>query len=94
MRDKSRSPNGVKLIYFRTCPKAAEAKVALKDAGIAAYLEVVQDDLELDDLHMLFSSPTILVDDRIVFGGRQDGSGACSTGMIRIEQILKELKGE
>lgn len=81
----------IKVVYFKDCPNAAMAKHAIEASCSEEYEEVIQDDLDPSDPNLAFSSPTILVDDQIVFGGRQDGIRGCSIGRIDPELIKERL---
>ena len=85
----------IKLLYHLECPNAAKAIEALKNARVA-FEAVVQDRLPLNDPLRLFSSPSILVDDTLVFGAASTGaSGACTMAAIsdeRIEEMIRRLQ--
>lgn len=88
--------NRLTLIYFRECPNAGRARELLKESGFA-FREVVQDELSPDSRLRRYTSPTLLAEDRLVFGGElgQGGTGCTITipSAPQLKQLLAELAG-
>lgn len=82
----------VQLIYFDGCPHAAHAKAVLDDLGVA-YVAVRQDDLAPADSRGAYSSPTILLDGRVIHGAALSGAGGgCSVEPPDAGAIAKALR--
>ena len=58
----------VELVFFTGCPKVADARAVLAGAGVADFREIAQEDLPADDSRRTLSSPSLLVDGRLVVG--------------------------
>ncbi len=67
----------IELIYFSDCPNVEKARNAIRASGVTEFSEVEQDKLSTESLYRRFSSPTILVNGKIV-AGSQNGAAACS----------------
>lgn len=78
------------LIFFKGCPNAQTAKTALGKCGIA-YVEVIQDDLAQGHPYRKFSSPTILMNGKVVIGTEQTGDAGCSIGNVTLEEMIESL---
>lgn len=85
-------PN-VKVIYFRGCPRAQVAMQAIEATGVMDAEYVVQDELSANDPQLRFSSPSILVGEQVIYGGFQEGAGACSSEPISKERIVNLILG-
>jgi hypothetical protein len=81
-----------RLIYFIGCPNYEPAKSLLEKAGVE-FEEVCQDEISSSDPHKEFSSPTLLMDDRIIFGSRVSGSGGgCLWKLPTIDELVEAIK--
>lgn len=78
----------VTLITFRGCPNADKARLALKNIGLS-FKDILSDDLPIGHPWREYSSPTILKNEKLVFGSAQGGNGACSLN-VPSENELKE----
>ena len=67
----------VELVFFEGCPSLPRAREALKAAGVASPVEVVQDHLPEGHPRKAYSSPSILVDGSLIVGLLQ-ASPACT----------------
>jgi predicted thioredoxin/glutaredoxin len=67
----------VELIYFQGCPNAERAREALRNAGRTDFLEINQSEIEEKSPYKKYSSPSILVDGKLV-AGSPASAGACS----------------
>lgn len=67
----------VELIFFNGCPEVDHARMAIRSAGVANFVEVNQDNLPKDSPYRTFSSPSILLNGKLVAGSLVTG-GACS----------------
>ncbi len=67
----------LKLIYFEGCPNAKNAKLALEQAG-CDFEEIDQGSLPERHPMKCYSSPTILLEDEIIFGTKTGSAGGCS----------------
>ena len=77
------------LIYFEGCPNAAKARSLLEAVG-KPFQEVRQDDLPDGHPHKAYTSPSILLGERVVFGMSSDETG-CSIQPFDEEKILAEI---
>jgi len=66
----------VEVVYFTGCPLLERARRALRDAGVSSFQEVNQDKLPAGHDYLRLSSPSILLDGRLVAGNRTD-KGCC-----------------
>ncbi len=78
----------ITLLTFRGCPNADPVREVLRKLGIA-FRDVLSDDLPQSHPWRAYSSPTILQNDKIVFGTDQGGDGACSLN-VPTEEFLKD----
>lgn len=83
--------NELTLITFKGCPNAARARELLAAAG-KPFTEVVQDDLPAGHPHRGYTSPTILLGERIIYGAAS-GEEGCSIGPVDEQAILSQLGG-
>lgn len=67
----------VELVYFVGCPHIELAKSAILAAGFSSFSEVDLGCLREDHPYQRYSSPTILIDGRLVAGSK-NGGAACS----------------
>jgi hypothetical protein len=67
----------VELVYFGLCPNVDRAREAIRKAGIESFNEVNQDSTGAEHPYTHYSSPTVLVNGRIV-AGSCNGGAACS----------------
>lgn len=79
----------VVLIYFDSCPNVQLAKKLLDELGLS-YSEVNQDKISKDHKYAYYSSPTVLIDDEILFGSKTQGGG-CSFKIPSIEELRKRI---
>ena len=79
-----------KLIYFKGCPNYMPAEQLLKDSGID-FQSICQDELSNSDPLKNYSSPTLLIKDKIIFGSKTTGGG-CSVLLPSKGQLLELLK--
>ena len=78
----------LKLVYFEGCPNAPKAVNLLESIG-EDFERINQETLPPADPYRNYASPTLLLNDRIVFGAITDGSGGCSL-CIPTQEVLKE----
>jgi glutaredoxin len=78
----------LKFIYFTGCPNAQKMKETLEDLDYQLD-EIEQTSLQSGDQYKNYSSPTVIKDERIIFGGKAEGGG-CSLNMPTKDK-LKEL---
>ncbi len=81
----------LKLIYFSGCPNVQPAKDLIASAGLAAD-EVDQDDLPESDPLRGYSSPTLLIGDKILFGSAVGVGGGCSLGLPSPDEFQKLIR--
>ncbi len=81
------------LVYFRGCPNAEIAMELLKDVGIE-YTIACQDDLPPGHELREYSSPTLLENGEVVFGGRNAGAEVCTLGIPSERELLERIYGE
>jgi hypothetical protein len=80
------------LIYFNGCPNYKPAKDLLVEAGIE-FVEVCQDKIDEADPLKEYSSPTLLMGDRIIFGTKVSGSGGgCSWKIPSVDELKDAIK--
>ncbi len=79
----------LKLIYFAGCPNAAAARAILQESGMP-FEEVRQDDLPENDPLRGYTSPTILLGDRVVYG-TASGDAGCSLAPPDAANILDQI---
>jgi hypothetical protein len=82
----------LKLIYFKECPNAERAMSLVTNAGYK-FTAVCQDDLAEHDSMMNYSSPTLLLNDKvIIFGAKASSGGSCSIELPSSIEIAKRIK--
>ncbi len=80
----------LKLVYFDGCPNAPAIIAQLREIG--AEFEIIdQNSLPPGDPLRMYSSPTLLQDDRIIVGSEVDGNGGCSFRVPSSTEDLAEL---
>jgi hypothetical protein len=82
------------LITFKGCPIVKKAKSLLAEAQLK-YTEVQQD--ELPELHpyRAYSSPSLLKDDRLIFGSRTGSqSYGCTMAIPTLMELTQKLGRE
>ena len=80
----------VELVYFDGCPNVEQAREAIRTAG-ASFEEVKQNPLLGDNPYRGYSSPSVLVDGRLV-AGSCNGAAACSiTDWAAASRKIREL---
>ncbi|MBN22432.1 MAG: hypothetical protein CL678_14205 [Bdellovibrionaceae bacterium] len=81
--------SAVKLIYFEGCPNAEKVQTLLR--AVTSQFEVIrQDTLPEDSNYRNYTSPTILNDSEVIFGGHASGGG-CSLQLPNQEELQKKL---
>ena len=84
--------NQIKLIYFLDCPNFPIVKNILLDMGLI-FEEVEQNSLPNNQPLKLLTSPSILKDDKLVFGQRTDSAiGGCSLNLPQKADLIDRLK--
>lgn len=66
----------IELVYFEGCPNVERARTVIRSIMIE-FSEVKQDHLAQGDPYRRYSSPTILVDGKIIVGSENEAA-ACS----------------
>lgn len=79
-----------KLIFFKGCPNYQPAIDLLNEVGLN-FETICQDDLEDSSSFKKYSSPTLLLDEKIIFGSLAIGGG-CSLQLPNKEDLLKILE--
>ena len=67
----------VELVFFDGCPNVDLARNSIRSAGVSDFLEINQNKLAEAHPYRRFSSPSILVDGKILVGSENGGS-SCS----------------
>ena len=80
----------LKLIYFEGCPNAEKAISLLEQTKISDYQKVVQDTLAKDDVMQGYASPTLLIDNKIIFGAIA-GDGGCTLNLPSLAELVVKL---
>ena len=79
------------LVYFTGCPNASEAQLRLRNAGLD-FDEEDQNVLPRGHAHLKFTSPTLLLGEKIVFGSTSDSEeGGCSLDLPEASEIRERL---
>jgi hypothetical protein len=82
----------VKLIYFEGCPKLNQVRDLLRSIPGVHIEEVRQDDLPEGARFLGYSSPSVLLEGRIIYGTEiNDAQGGCSIGDPDIREIQRLL---
>jgi glutaredoxin len=87
---QKRAMTSIQLITFNGCPNADKFRNILSHVGIN-FEDVVQDKLEENHPLKRYSSPTILIDNRVLVGSQSNGGG-CSVINVSIEELEKKIK--
>lgn len=71
----------IELIYFNECPNWQKVRDLLVEQGFTDIKLIDQNDLPNDSQYKLYSSPTLLVNNKVIMGSKICSSsvGACST---------------
>ena len=77
------------LIYFEGCPNAGKARTLLESAG-KPFREICQDDLADGHPHKAYTSPSILLGNKVVFGMSSDEAG-CTVQPFDEEKFLADI---
>ena len=77
------------IIYFTGCPLVDRARRALREAGVAQFVETNQDKLAAGDARKDLSSPSLLVDGKLVAGSR---GAASSCSIVDWDAVTRDLK--
>ncbi len=80
----------LRLVYFEGCPNAKLAEQRLREAGIE-FEKICQDSLPDDSPYKKYSSPTLLMEEAIVFGASTGTDGGCSIDMPDVLELKKRL---
>lgn len=80
----------VKLIYFKGCPNAEKALSALKATKIP-FTPIEQTALPSGSPYKLYSSPTILNGEAILYGSKSGEGGGCSLDTPTTAGLLQKL---
>ena len=84
----------ITLIYFGACQNYKNVKNLLVHIGVA-FNEINQDDLVNGHPFKLFTSPTILKNDYLIFGERIDSAGGgCSIRIPKREELEQKLAND
>ncbi|MDT8447388.1 MAG: hypothetical protein RRB13_10905 [bacterium] len=76
-----------KLIYFTGCPNAKPTKRLLAQAGAEMIEEILQDNLPQGHVYKEYSSPTVVLDEEVLFGAQSTGgNGGCSLALPDLER--------
>ncbi len=59
-----------------------------------SFEEIKQDNLPKDHIMKSYSSPTILLDDKIIFGAKTGSAGGCSLEIPNSSQIKEKVETE
>jgi len=80
------------LLYFSGCPHADAAKRAAAEAGIS-YDDVDQETLSGGDPLAGFTSPTLLMNGKVVFGAyTTEGAKGCTLDIPKAEEIIRRIQ--
>jgi hypothetical protein len=78
-------------IYFKSCPNAEAALRNARQAGVRPRV-VDLDTLSPDDPLADYSSPTLLMDGKIIFGAKTDaGTRSCGLDVPSAEEIRRRI---
>ena len=87
---QNRAMTSIQLITFDGCPNADKFRSTLSRISIN-FEDVVQDNLEENHPLKGYSSPTILIDNKVLVGSQSNGGG-CSVINVSIEELEKKIK--
>lgn len=80
------------LVYFEGCPNAEKARQILQKLG-APFEAIDQDSLPAGHQLLQFSSPSILLGDRLIYGTKTSGdSRGCSFEPWDAEKLSEAIK--
>lgn len=79
----------IKFVYFDGCPNAQKVMNILVGLGVE-FEKIEQTSLSDGDQFKNYSSPTVIADDKIVFGAEADGGG-CSLNLPTEEFFKNKL---
>ncbi len=79
----------VELVFFEGCPNIERARQEIRNSGIESFSEVRQNGLPDESPYMKYSSPTVLLNGKVVVGG-ECGAAACS--MIDWRSLAERIK--
>lgn len=79
----------IELIYFSACPLILKAKSVLRGAGIENFLELTQENLEKSDPRKEYSSPSLVIDGKLVIGKPKSAYQCTHIGWDGAEEFLK-----
>jgi hypothetical protein len=83
----------LRLVYFEGCPNAQEMIDIVHKTG-RDFDRIDQSALPPEDPFQRYSSPTLLWNDRIVFGVLLEGAGGCSLnlpGPDKLKEVLRSM---
>jgi glutaredoxin len=81
-----------KLIYFESCPNAKQAIKLLNNLNLKFEL-ILQDDLDKEHPNQSYSSPTLILNNQIVFGSKTGNkTGGCSIQLPSDKIIQTKLQ--
>jgi len=80
----------VKLIYFDGCPNANKVKEILEEMRIA-YTAIDQSKLNRADKYKAYTSPSVLMGEKVIIGSKTDGSGGCSLDLSELDKLAERL---
>lgn len=80
----------VELVYFNGCPNIARARSAIYSAGVTDLIEVEVNQLLSDHSYQKYSSPTILVDGKILVGSQNESSACSVADWGSIPELLRQ----
>ena len=81
----------LKLIYFKGCPNAKRLEYLLGKLG-RKFKSIDQADLPKSH-HYKKYSPTLLLNDQVVFGSPIEGEEGCSVVISSMKELEERLKG-
>lgn len=80
------------MIYFEGCPNTEKSRKILREIGVN-FDEVCLDNLTIDSPYLVYSSPTLLMDEKMVFGSTTVGNSmACSIDLPSTEETLRRIE--
>jgi glutaredoxin len=81
--------SNIKLIFFRGCPLGVPTAEILRYAGVE-FDEIHQDQLSKDSPFQVYSSPTILLGDKVIFGSElTKGDSTGTSEKFDAEKIIQ-----
>ena len=77
----------IKFIYFKGCPNAESARGLLEKMGVCFH-SIEQTKLAEKDPFRRYTSPSILIDGRLVYGALTQGAdGGCSVEKLTFQRL-------